>query len=327
MAKDNPMDDQTILQQIDACRSGTDDAFDPSLGSLSQSLASDERVRELYERVQRADAAITDVIEDVPVPADLAQRLLASLQTAKLDDPVDLDASGPAVALERVDWLESGDAKEVARTEVAKNSKAAAKNEERAAVKTGRGRLIPLRRTYQAVAALAALAACFLVWMFYNPAPESVSPDQIALEIREIYDAEIRGASVEDWSTAVIPYPEFAVFDYLSPELRTPKRWRRIEVAGHMTIAHQLASENKNLSKRKTLFVIKRTVKGLGDQPPEYPLYTPHLRIGVWQSDHFVFALVVQGDDDDYRKALDESRGAVAQLRRKLDLFRETPLL
>ena len=85
------MHDPFTLQQIDACRprnsdAGSDDAREPELEAR---LAADERVRELYDRVQQTDEAIQTAIGDVPVPPDLADGVMAALKAAENgEDPI-----------------------------------------------------------------------------------------------------------------------------------------------------------------------------------------------------------------------------------------------
>ena len=75
------LDQERVLEQIDACRQGTagqrtDDLRDPALSDLAQAVAeNDERAGRMLAQVEAADAAISAALHDVEVPDDLAERL------------------------------------------------------------------------------------------------------------------------------------------------------------------------------------------------------------------------------------------------------------
>jgi hypothetical protein len=79
------------LALVDSCRPASEDAFQPvhaELAPLAEQLVADPAVQELYERTQQADAAIRDAILDVPVPAGLAERLLAAVSSDAAEEGV-----------------------------------------------------------------------------------------------------------------------------------------------------------------------------------------------------------------------------------------------
>src|SRR5688572_11232473 len=78
------MVDRELLERIDACRPGSDDLHDPRLAPLADELAESPIKRDLYQRVQALDAVIGEAIDDVPLPAGLSERLLASLAVEPL---------------------------------------------------------------------------------------------------------------------------------------------------------------------------------------------------------------------------------------------------
>lgn len=75
-----------ILTAIDACRPGSDDLYQEEMSSLAESLQDDPRTRQWYDRSQRLDAAVAEAFRDVPVPAGLADRLLASVSPTGIDE-------------------------------------------------------------------------------------------------------------------------------------------------------------------------------------------------------------------------------------------------
>ncbi len=80
--KEQPIFDERILQALEVCRPGSNDANDPALDFLADELASNPKLRELYERLQQTDATLTACFRDVPVPEGLQERLLAHLAEA-----------------------------------------------------------------------------------------------------------------------------------------------------------------------------------------------------------------------------------------------------
>ena len=78
-----PIRDGRIIEAIEVCRPGRDDAGDPVLTQLSAQLASDPELAEQFERLQRLDANLGAAFQDVPVPEGLDQRLLARLEAAR----------------------------------------------------------------------------------------------------------------------------------------------------------------------------------------------------------------------------------------------------
>ena len=68
-----------LREQLDACRPGHADLTLPELAELAQALAQDQVVQEELARTHCADAALRAALRDTPIPAGLADRLLASL--------------------------------------------------------------------------------------------------------------------------------------------------------------------------------------------------------------------------------------------------------
>lgn len=77
------MEQDRILEQIDACRSGHNDLELPEMSQLAQRLEEDGELRQRYRRAMEFDAALGEAMHDVPVPDGLAERLLVKLEDAQ----------------------------------------------------------------------------------------------------------------------------------------------------------------------------------------------------------------------------------------------------
>ena len=66
--------------EIEACRPGSRDVDDPQMSQLADALIHDPAVRQRYEAAQRLDGRLGEAFRAVPVPAGLADRLLARLE-------------------------------------------------------------------------------------------------------------------------------------------------------------------------------------------------------------------------------------------------------
>ena len=79
-----PIRDERILEAIEACRPGSDDATDPALAYLAAALAADPELENLYGRLQQVDGMMAAGFRNVPVPEGLKQRLLERLAAARV---------------------------------------------------------------------------------------------------------------------------------------------------------------------------------------------------------------------------------------------------
>lgn len=78
-----PNPDPRILEALESCRPGSDDASDPEMTSLAMALAASHDLDEMYERLQQTDSAVGEAFRNVPVPDGLHQRILAQLTQAE----------------------------------------------------------------------------------------------------------------------------------------------------------------------------------------------------------------------------------------------------
>jgi hypothetical protein len=88
---------EELRQQIDACRSGSDDLHLPELAGLARwvgeeendATVSRETVAGELDRSQRFDRSVVSALHDVSVPAGLLERLLSKTAAAENGDSVD----------------------------------------------------------------------------------------------------------------------------------------------------------------------------------------------------------------------------------------------
>jgi hypothetical protein len=73
---------ETLHQQLDVCRPGSNDLGAAEMAGLRQELEQDSVLRARAQQMQLLDSVITEAIHDVPVPKHLAERLLTRLQAA-----------------------------------------------------------------------------------------------------------------------------------------------------------------------------------------------------------------------------------------------------
>ena len=85
--------DRRTIEGLEACRPNSDDLRSPELSDVARCVQQDPETRIAYERVQAWDASISNALEQVPVPAGLAERILGRLE------PVSLPAQPDAVIL------------------------------------------------------------------------------------------------------------------------------------------------------------------------------------------------------------------------------------
>src|SRR3954452_18334797 len=72
--------ERRIVEGIEACRPGSDDLSSPELSDIARRVDADPSVKAAYENVQAWDLVIQNGMENVAVPQQLAERLLARLQ-------------------------------------------------------------------------------------------------------------------------------------------------------------------------------------------------------------------------------------------------------
>jgi len=89
---DQPIFDDRIIEAIESCRPGSNDLSDPALAFLAEELAANPDLNNLYQRMQELDGTLADVFQDVPVPENLQDRILALLPATRPEKADSTDA-------------------------------------------------------------------------------------------------------------------------------------------------------------------------------------------------------------------------------------------
>ena len=82
-------DRHEMLDAMESCRADSGDLKDPQYAQLAALLADDSQLRVHFQRVQQSDAAIKAAICEVPLPADLAARVLHRLDESAAAGPIE----------------------------------------------------------------------------------------------------------------------------------------------------------------------------------------------------------------------------------------------
>jgi hypothetical protein len=317
--------ERRLLEQADAARPGADNLRDPALAGSAQRVhpglhelnaavaRGDQRALDILARIEAADAAISAALDDVPVPEDLAERLLMALKAAEHGEAVD------AIALRRKTPGEATVVSAVAGAIVAQVTETATSNSHVVAsavagtvvAQPAAARVQPAphakrvsRRSWLGwSAALTTVAAAVALFcMLYPWAPPWVEPQDVAQDIASIYDSDQGLFDPEAW-TPGSPVGLPPVLMEVIP--RQPQRWREFKVGRYPATAYDLTSPGA--AHRATLVVIDRRVRGLDyGIPPKTPQFSTQGRhVGIWRSETQVFALIVEGDVGDYQQLVE----------------------
>jgi len=265
-------DERNLYDAIEACRPGSSDLVAPELDWLARELERDPAAREFYDRVQRTDAAIAEAIADVPVPAGLAERLIAGLSAKQQEENAASDPAAPMPA--------------------------AAQSAVTATGATRRTRRWLMLTAAACVVAIVAGGIPLAMWL-WGPKPPTVAQliDEVTRSNGWI-DQAIAGESWEgDLSlapTARAADDENLRYDPLAFQ-PLPNRFDK------GAVAYRLPAPG---NARALLFVIRCRSDDamLGTAPPVVPQNdTGGWSVGVWQRDGVVYVLAVEGDPQLYR--------------------------
>lgn len=261
---------QRILEGIDACRPASDDIRDPDLAFLAGELERDPQTRGLYQLGQKLDASIAAALNDIPVPQDLSQRILARLAAAQpaIEVPPELQPSAHAT-----------------------NVEPASLDQPRRS-----------RRWLLGTAIGGAVAAGLATVIAKLPSRPAVTQENLDDFVREFFKGEqnvAAGIPIDQQA----PPTDFPPSSLLS--IRGNMRWRK--VAGLLDtrgVAYDLAQGGRQ--GRATLYVlpIPSTMSGLGNSPPRRPSTTAGVAIGAWQENGRLYVLAVSGGENEYRQFL-----------------------
>ncbi len=282
---DHPMLDPQILEALEACTRQKDDLSDPAMERLLTALAASPELDDLYERLQRLDAALAAAFRDVPVPPGLQQRILARL------------AQTLPVASQAADSLTEHHPTPPLRPPAGNIASPLASSAN------------PHRRRWMTwLAAAVGIAASLLlaVWLGWGPAPLGDDVDWNAAILRfgaDLQNGQFGSGQPADTaprrfplSLAVVPYPGIT--------------WRPVhDFLGRSAVAYDLQDA---WGLRATLYVV-HAAANLPEAPDLYQpiLATGHCAVLAWQEGNLVYVLVVQGAGGEFRRFLNVSGGPV----------------
>jgi len=273
--------DERILEAIEACRPGSDDVADPALAYLAARLAVDPELEDLYDRLQRVDGLLAGCFRDVPVPEGLQQRVLDRLASPQSAESV------PGRRQSAVSEPRGGERRSV--TADARRSR------------------VSRRWLLVAGGALTAAAVLLIAALTNIGQPEEYTEETALREAIEFFNSEDFQPG-QLWSDASRS-ADYPLGRCVRPTPET--RWRRISgFLGQEGVAYDMPRPG---GVQATLYVVKRTIKGLPDEPAEIPgLQTGGCSVSAWQDGELLYVLVVKGGSETYLHYLDLPQGPVA---------------
>ena len=262
------MDRSEIREAMDACRARSDDLRLPDLAPLAERLASDTAARRLFDRLQRFDRQISNATLDVPVPAGLAERILARVQIA------------------------SGNSTAVASNDAVDNAPCPAPVTEPNRRRMGRRGWI-----LAAVAASVAVAVSFALW----PRPTELTADELLSHGGDW--AKQLWKQPTNWRPLAAGQREVPNYPLAAPIVVSPSRWADVaRLSESNAVAYDLTTGG---GQRAILFVIREAEIECNPTPPIRPQSsTEGLMIGCWRAQGVVYVLVVEGDERSYKSLL-----------------------
>jgi len=236
-------------------------------------LGRNRKLAVYFARVQKVDSVVAGAIQDVPIPAGLSGRLLAAL-AVEAAVRMPVTTAGESVAVSRATTAE-----------------------------------LPRRGVRPWLfSAAGALAAMLLVGLaLVQRAQVEYSPASVVEVAIDFFtsDAHEQGQLL---SVASPPWG-FPASRYV--QLSAETRWRKVGAfldAGG--VAYEMTGPG---GLRATLYVVRRTIPGLADQPPTRPVYgTARCCSAAWQEGQLLYVLVVAGEGRDYQRLLNVSQGPLA---------------
>jgi hypothetical protein len=104
------MNDELLQASIDACRPGEGDLTRPEFSELANRLERDAAALRCFKAVEEFDGVLRSALDDVPVPAGLADRLLVAMpavngETESASPPVSLPARRARSWADTYEWF------------------------------------------------------------------------------------------------------------------------------------------------------------------------------------------------------------------------------
>jgi len=271
---DQPIEDPRIWELIEACRPASDDREDPLLRPLAERLAANPALADLVARLERLDARLAEAFRDVPVPEGLEARITTRLAAVR---------NGRTGAGEEQPASQAPAAEPVAEPA------------------QPRRRLS--RRWLLAGGAVVAVAASVVLAIV---APDENLPvldrDEVLKAAKADFDGWIAQGELPDGGQA---RPDYPLSGDVRPVAVPQVPWRSIDrFLGCRAVAYHL-SLGQGGAPRATLYVLRADVPGLGSLPPSKPASeTGGRSVAAWQTDDFLYVLVVEGGRRAYQSFL-----------------------
>jgi hypothetical protein len=262
------MTDRELITGLDACRPASDDLRQPELRAVAEHLASDDRAQQIRVRIERIDGVMLRAMHDVSLPEGFAARQIARLHEAAREAAI-----GDAVGNDLTPGLT------VAAYPV-------------------RGVSRSRRQLLAWSAGLATIAATVVAIVLLRPDKRLVLDD---LESSRQWHQQL--AADDKWQPIE---PDELKSHALPRELRQfPHRYRDASaVVGRDAWAYDLTLPE---GPPATLFIIPQTDRaGLPSSPPrQLKASTLGLRVAYWQTDGYIYVVVLQSDrSEDYQRLL-----------------------
>lgn len=255
-----PHDRELLRQRMDACRIGSDDLALPEMSDLSAALRIDAALREEWESRQRSERLIVAAMEDLPVPAGLADRILAAARAC--DGNRLAETTEQAVAT-------VGDA----------NADVEVQSPTRQALLTRR------HWSWIGGVALLLLAAVVVQQTFFAP-PTRVTKEQLVDSAQSWFDAAVKRPGGPQLGQAPIAFPQAAV-------RLAPQAWRSMPTAEERSlVAFDLT--RLQMGGPVFLFAAKTNKKyNVSSVPYTRLSATGGLEIGAWQQGDVLYVVVI----------------------------------
>ena len=269
--------DPRLLEAIEACRPGSQDPSDAELAALADGMASDPKLRAVYDKLKQTDVVLEEAFRDVPVPEGLTDRILSRLASAgdsnvRPEDPIIGHVST-----------------------IAPDSPAA---------EGGRfwRRGFWQRGWVLGTGSLALVGSLLIALTIWHGSEDVLTGGTVELAAVSLFDKEADTSPPGVLASEVSPPGSYPLAPPTVDQL-PGIRWRWIDgFLERRGVAYDLAPAG---GRRATLYVIKRTVPNLRSSPPSVPSFNSQNRCAAaWQSGGLLYVLVVDGDVGRYQEVL-----------------------
>ncbi len=255
-----PHDRELLRQRMDACRIGSDDLSLPEMAALAAALRTDAALRGEWEGRQRSERLIAGAMHELPVPAGLADRILAAAaacQVRPLAEPTEQAIACAADAGADVELQPATRQKRLSR------------------------------RQWSRIGGVALLlVAAVIGGRFVFAPPTKVSKDQLLASAQEWFKTALNPSGEPGTGKPPVPFPQSS----LSLQ---PRSWRKMPTPEErMLVAFDLTT--MQMGGRVFLFAAKTNKEYAVDSVPYTRLSaTGGLQIGAWQDEGVLYVVVV----------------------------------